>query len=255
VPMYEYTPWPCPVEPDTVICPSNLDYDYYRGLHHNNRAPYSCPVFRIDIPTEVKWRLRTHAKVYIHNAGHGGKDYRNGTLQLIEAMKLVESPIELLLRVQTEDSKMKEVLRQTRQNPRIYVEEGNLPEESLWEEGDVFVFPERFNGLSLPLQEAYAAGMLVMATDRYPMNTWLPRRPLIPKYGEIRKKLAIEFTESLVSPSDIALKMDEWYGENIQAESLRGKAFAYAMSWEYLKPMWHASLLNSIEVMKHRRSA
>ena len=39
----------------------------------------------------------------------------------------------------------------------------------------MFVFPEKFNGLSLPLQEARAAGMLVLATDRFPMNTWLPR--------------------------------------------------------------------------------
>ncbi len=113
--------------------------------------------------------------------------------------------------------------------------------DELYSTGDVFIFPEKFNGLSLPLQEACAAGMLVMATDRFPMNTWLPNDPLIPIRGEriiqISGRLRA-FKEAMIDPKDIAATIDRWYGEDISSFSESGREWAMRNSWQVLGPKY-----------------
>ncbi len=118
---------------------------------------------------------------------------------------------------------------------------GIFPADTLWTEGDVFVFPEKFNGLSLPLQEARAAGMLVVSTDRFPINTWLPKEPLIQVSDTRMTRLGghlTEFDEAIVDPRDIAAKIDEWYGRDISEYSEQGRMWAARNSWEILKPKY-----------------
>jgi len=124
---------------------------------------------------------------------------------------------------------------------RVSIIRGTLPYDELWNTGDVFVFPEKFNGLSLALQEARAAGMLVMGTHRYPMTTWLPNEALIPVLGTHRACVSgkcIEFDEAVVDPEDIAAMMDKWYDQDISSQSLAGKHWAEDMSWESLGPQY-----------------
>ena len=79
-------------------------------------------------------------------------------------------------------------MRNRRPNQKISIERGTRSRGRLFDVGDVFLFPDKFNGLSLPLQEAYASGMAVMSTGRYPASQWLPNDPMIPVDGyETRK--------------------------------------------------------------------
>lgn len=214
MPMYECTNYPLPYIPDLLICPSMLDYDSY---DHTK-------VF-IPVPVDVPWKERKEAKVFIHNAGNGGLGGRNGTKELLEAMKYVKSPIKLIIRSQVPIEKI--------EDNRIEYKFGTF--DNIWEVGDVFVFPEKFNGLSLPLQEAYASGLLVMASNRYPMNTWLPHEPLIPVKTYTTERIARDFQSAVIDPIDIAAKIDEFYGKDISSYSLQGKTFAHEMSWKVLK--------------------
>lgn len=231
-PMYECSPRQWPALPDLFICPSLLDLDMAK-----QHWPQVKSIF-IPVPVDVPWRQRYMAKIYVHNAGHGGLKGRNGTSELLDAMKYVKSPIKLILRSQ-------EKLQWDVTDPRIDLRIGTVPYDSLWNGADCLIFPERNNGLSLPLQEARASGLLVMASDRFPMNTWLPREPLIPVASYQRtctSPRCLEFEQAIIDPRAIAARIDEWYGKDITEYSISGKQWAEEMSWLKLKPKYLEAL-------------
>ena len=91
----------------------------------------------------------------------------------------------------------------------------------------------------MPLQEALAAGMVVMSTDRYPMNTWLPKSPLIPVESTHKVRVAgpyNEIEECVVNPVTIAATIDAWIGRDISGLSSACLAWAHHHSWEVLGP-------------------
>jgi hypothetical protein len=163
-------------------------------------------------------------------------------------MQYVKSPIRLILRAQPDSAQMHRLLRThpARRDKRVDIRLDNVDEKlhyKLWEEGEAFVFPEKFNGLSLPLQEAHAAGMLVMAGDRFPMNTWLPFEPLIPILGaKTYRVAAVQTTVTTYSPATIARCIDRWYGNDISAYSLIGRQWRETNSWDVLKPRYLEAL-------------
>lgn len=216
IPMYECTRHPFPYQPDEIWCPSELDYKFYTD---NGEI---CQ--KVQIPVDIEWKLRSKARVFIHNAGNGGLGGRNGTKELIEAFKHVKSRARLIINSQVPIKC---------DNPKIDVRIGTF--DDIWSEGDVFIFPEKFNGLSLPIQEAFASGMLVMASDRFPNNTYLPQKPLIPVVEYKKEYISIEFNMAIIDPKKIAEKIDEWYDRDIKEFSLLGKAYGEKNSWKKLK--------------------
>lgn len=239
MPMYECHP-KCPsFAPDLYICPSLLDLDYFPTNCLNGGPPYhgNKSVY-LPVPVEDFWakhyRQRTEARVFVHNGGNGGLRGRNGTAEVLAAAKLIGSPAKIIIRRQA-GQPFKEV------SGNVHITDGNCPRELLYEEGDVFLFPDKFNGLSLPLQEAHACGMMVMSTNRYPANTWLPRKPLI-RLSRFQKAQVssgcMEFHEAIVKPEDIAEAIDYWYGKDISEYSISGKQWAAENSWEVLRPRY-----------------
>ena len=102
----------------------------------------------------------------------------------------------------------------------------------------MFLFPEKFNGLSLPLQEAHAAGMLVMAGDRSPINAWLPKEPLIPVSGYFNTELpwiGIQVKNAIMKPEDIAATIDAWAGKDITEFSKMGQSWASQNTGDILR--------------------
>lgn len=233
MPMYECMPEEFPTQPDLILNPSLLDQQYYpQGVH-------------IPIPVEgIPWRLRTRAETFVHNAGHGGLLGRNGTKELLDALPLISSPIRLVIRTQDRLPESEGL-----KDPRLTVLRGTFARDTLYRDGDVFVFPEKFNGLSLPLQEAYASGMVVMTSDRFPNNTYLPEEPLIPvKAYETKQAMGRfrQFESAIIDPEDIAETIDKWYGRDLTDISLKGKAWARDNSWEILKPRYMEALQSEV---------
>lgn len=224
MPMHECMHEKIAAQPDAIVCPSLLDARVYpKGVY-------------VPVPADpgIPWRLRRRVETYVHNAGHGGLQNRNGTGVLIDAVRLARKPFRLILRSQAP-------LQWSADDPKIDLRIGDCPREKLYEEGDAFVFPERFNGLSLPLQEACAAGMAVMATDRFPNNAWLPLEPLIPVESYRKNRIGRaynEFNEAQIDPQILADHLDRWYGAPCEQLSLAGKAWAEANSWANLKPRY-----------------
>lgn len=234
MPMHECMPatWPCDEHfaPDLILNPSALDQ-----LCFPTGTQVTVPV---DPST---WRQRERARVFVHNAGHGGLKGRNGTIELMEAIKLAKSPAQFVIRCQ-EGGPLMNIIPTDR---RVGVVTRTLPAAELYAGGDVFIFPEKFNGLSLPLQEARAAGMLVMTTDRFPNNDWLPVRPLIKTRAYVRNRIGPpyrEFNEALLDPVAIAEKIDEMYDKDISPYSRDGLEWARENSWEQWLPRYRQIL-------------
>lgn len=206
--------------PDVVVGGSVLEAETYPNL--------DVKVITVPIPKALKWRKRTRARVFVHNAGHGGLGGRNGTLSLIKAIPLVKSPCTFIIRSQFE-------LNLPYDDRRVEVRIGDFPYETLFTEGDAFIYPDKFGGSCLPLQEAHASGMLVMASDRHPSNLWLPKEPLIPIKGYKKESIVAEFNSAIIDPEDIAKTIDAWYDKDIEKYSLLGKNWGKANSWQKLK--------------------
>lgn len=222
MPMYECSNPLIVALADVILTPSDLDQQYYpEGIRIN-----------VPVPNFIKPRKRTIAKTFVHNAGNGGLGGRNGTQELLEAFKWVKSDVKLIVRSQVP---IKQV-----DDPRIEYRIGT--QEDIWNEGDVFIFPEKFNGLSLPIQEAYASGMVVMCGDRFPMNEWLPKEPLIPVKEYKKERLAFEFDMAVFDPKDIAKKIDEFCGKDISHLSEQGIKWGKENSWKNLKQQYEKLL-------------
>lgn len=232
MPMYEWSLIDPPHKFDLYLNPSLLDQDYFpQGTF-----------IPVPVPQDT-WQQRTVARRFLHNSGNIGSRNHKGTLELLQAMQYVSSPIDLTIRTQQRSG----LFRLVSQVPgilndkRITFVNHEIPYETLFNDFDVYVAPEKYNGLSLPLQEAYAAGMLVITTDRYPINTWLPKEALIPVESTHKVQVArghMEIEESIVNPRVIAETIDKWYGQVIARQSLWGGDWAGENSWEVLKPRY-----------------
>lgn len=232
MPMHECMPNNLPAMPDLFLNPSLLE-----------QACYPQGIF-IPVPVKVPWRLRVQANVFVCNMGHGGLKDRNGASELFAAISLCKTSPKLIIRSQSS-----RILEMAKRLPGAVVQ-GEVGYQDLWHQGDVFLFPEKFNGLSLPLQEARAAGMLVMASNRFPVNQWLPMEPLIHVGGYRISRIGPSyraFEEAIVSPESIAKCIDAWNGAAIESYSLSGRQWAEGMSWEALKPKYMRVLHSLIE--------
>lgn len=225
VPMYECTRPQEAAMADKVISPSLLDKQFYPKSEF-----IPIPIATDRIPFRERWR----ADVFVHNAGHGGLGGRNGTLEVVEAMRFVRSNIKLVINSQVPvkcDDKRVEVRVRDIEN---YWD--------IWGEGDVFLFPEKFNGLSLPIQEAMSSGMAIMSTSRFPFSAYLPRELLIPVERYTQEHISVPFQMAHVSSRKIAEHIDKWAFKDISQYSQQMRSLAELLSWEKLKDKWKSAI-------------
>mgnify|MGYP003120005677 CR=1 FL=1 len=185
-------------------------------------------------------------------------DGRSGPVaKLVQALPLIKSKnIKIIIRAQDDcwpetDRALSEAEKiKDKVSPSVEVFKGNIPQDELWN-GDVFVFPEKFNGLSLPIQEAYSSGMGIMCSDRFPMNSWLPRDMMITirSYEPPRKMFpnlkSCEYEAAIVDPIDIASCIDLWANKDITHLSKMGKDWAYVNRPENLIQKYRSVLNNN----------
>jgi hypothetical protein len=238
MPMYECMPAHWPARPDMILCPSLLDKQYYpdRSTH-------------IPVPFEGEWKRRGKITTFVHNSGNGGLRGRNGTKEFVAALTYLDSDCDVIIRTQSDYPTHKDI---PLTKATVEIRSGDADHSSLYSEGEAFVFPEKFNGLSLPLQEAYASGMVVLATNRFPNYTWLPSKHLIPTRGFCETRIAPHlqrFSEAIVNPIDIAVKMDEAFGTDAgdYSEMARSRV-EDEFSWKVLKSRYMELIRNVSEM-------
>lgn len=229
IPMYECTPSFSAIgHPDLILCPSKLDLDFYKPEKKHTEVKYlPIPVNR----KRLSFNQKRRAKTFLHNAGHGGLAERNGTNELLAAIPMVQSDVKFIINTQRKINYS---------HPKVEMRVGNvLNYWDLWRDGDVFVFPHKFDGLSLPIQEALSVGMPVLSTAIYPFTTFLPNEWFFNPDQVIQTKVSgtmnqqIDF--AIVRPEEVAKKIDEFADKDIREDSMTANRIASGFDWNRLR--------------------
>ena len=153
---------------------------------------------------------------FFHNAGWLGINYRKMTPAVILAFDAIsrEIPgITLFIHSQAELEMLpRQVINIVRKNERIRYHVETVPAPGLYHKGRILVFPTKLEGLGLPLFEALACGLPVIATDSPPMNEFVKNG-----YNGLLVRVAhrsiradnIAFPDELIDVNNLALKMAE----------------------------------------------
>jgi glycosyltransferase involved in cell wall biosynthesis len=228
IPMYEWTNPEPPIHPDMYLCPSLLDFKVYKD--YPTQVEYlQAPVDRKKFP----FKLRKKAKMFVFNNGNGGSFQRNGYDIIEKAIPLVKSDVKFIVRSQVSIYDIPD--------DRIKIGLGNFSREELYGEGDVLLAPHKFNGLSLPIQEALSSGMPVLGTNMYPYNTFLPKEWMFEADRFLEMQVRHDKRKILmanIEPEALAKKIDEYANKDIEADSKKADEIAQKISWEEMYPKY-----------------
>ena len=143
---------------------------------------------------------------FLHVIGTAAHLDRNGTLDLIEAVKKTKSDFKLVVKTQHLLS-MDAFL----DDPRVEYIAGNVAENNdLYEDFDALLLPRRWGGLSLTLNEAMMSGLPTIMTNISPQDLWLPQEWLIDATlkGSFTGRAPVEYYS--VDHDKLAAKIDEF---------------------------------------------
>lgn len=176
----------------------------------------------------------------LHVAGHVAAADRNGTRNVLDAVKFLPEGVELTVRCQDRRLRSHPAMR----SRRLRVETGGLPNYwDGWDGYDALLLPRRYGGLCLPAGEACASGMALMMPDVSPNEMWphvslgarTSNRPLRAPGGSItlgdtRPQQIVEACVTLLDPE----VRHQW----------QDAAYTWAMShsWAFLEEWWMREL-------------
>lgn len=141
----------------TDYCPSPLFIEDYESVYTDNMN-------------------RTGKKRFLHIAGRTTHMDRNGTQDLLEAVKLIPKDIDFELVIKSQSVEVGAF-----DDPRVSVDRSSpVDEKALYRDFDLVIMPRRYGGACLPMNEALAAGLPVIMPDIDPNNKILPEGWLVP---------------------------------------------------------------------------
>lgn len=190
--------------------------------------------------------LNTDAPLRVlHVAGHRAAQDRNGTNQLLQALRAVRQPIHV--RIATQDPH----LAAPRSTGRATVEVTTGGVANYWDtyaDADVLVMPRRYGGLCLPVQEAMAAGLAVVMGD-CPPNDWWPTLRVPGVNRGVLTTAAGALPLFATNPRALAGQLDLLATDRAALGAARAASlqWAAAHSWDALAPTYQAALAEVAE--------
>ena len=135
------------------------------------------PIFLNDFKDAKETNLkRSGKKNFVHIVGKMASNDRNGTLDVLEAVKLAKEEFTLTIKSQSPITEFGDLIN----DRRIVLDFTNPNKESEMYSGfDAMILPRRYAGLCLPMNEALSSGLPVIMSDVSPNNRILPSRWLI----------------------------------------------------------------------------
>jgi glycosyltransferase involved in cell wall biosynthesis len=184
---------------------------------------------------------------FLHIVGRPAVYDRNGTRDLLDCLRLVQSEIVVTIKCQ-EPGYVESMIRPLPKNVRLHVDSGDVANYwDLYTGHDVLIMPRRFGGLCLPVNEALAAGMPVIMPNISPNNDWLPSGWLVhaTPAGSFRAKQLIEFYQT--DARALAEKIDLFAQDADFRRTATDTALRLAkkLSWDELKPLYERVLGNA----------
>lgn len=207
--------------PSKFIMPSYWKVEEMKELFGDSRVQYLPPPIN---PNEFKVArdlnlLHAGPRRFLHVIGTLAVNDRNGTLDLLEALKFTDADFSLTITSQHE-LPSEYMINDRRVTYKI---ENVTDVQELYKNYDGLILPRRYGGLSLAMQEALMSGLPVIMPDISPNYQILPKEWLLPakKKGEFMTRTMIDIYE--VDPKDIAEKID--YLVNRDCEDIKLEAF------------------------------
>lgn len=136
------------------------------------------PVFLNDFKEARDENLnRSGKRRFVHVMGKVASHDRNGTYDLLDALKHSTGDFELVIKSQYD---VPEYTSQV-DDRRVTFEIGNFKDQQdLYRDFDAMIIPRRYGGLCLPMNEALASALPVIMPDISPNNEALPHEWLVP---------------------------------------------------------------------------
>jgi glycosyltransferase involved in cell wall biosynthesis len=226
-PNYEFLDFPSRLPmPDLFAAPSLWNFDLFPS-----------PKTFLPVPVNLSHFKHTpKEKTFVHVIGRTAHQDRNGTLQFLTALNYVKSDINVIIRGQLQNQTVHNRLPS---NINLKIEFENKLNYADNYDGGVLVMPRKYGGLCLPINEALAAGMPVIATNVAPNNYWLPEEWLVASTyrGMFKSKRNIDYYEA--DAISLAEKIDEFCQPDFYRKAV-GKALGLgeSISWGALYPQY-----------------
>lgn len=174
---------------------------------------------------------------FVHPIGHAATGDRAGSRILSRALRHITAPCEV--RVFCQDRRLDTPFEQAA--PGVSVQVRCRGVDDHWDQyrgGDVLVLPRTYGGLSLPSQEAMAAGLALVMTDCSPNEVWPGLKVPVVKNNSVQVRCG-KIPAAIADYRALAdlmtgLAEDRDYLVGLQAEARR---WAEANSWEALLPL------------------
>lgn len=205
-------------------------------------VPVATDRFPMAAPARDPGRLRV-----LHVAGHRAAADRNGTTQLLQALRYTRQPVHV--RLVTQDQALPSAARLPA-NVYVHRETGGVADYwDLYDDADVLVLPRRYGGLCLPVQEAMAAGLAVVLPDTAPNDWWPALRVPGRERGHITTA-AGQLSLYAADPQQLAQLLDQLAADPdlVAAAQLGALAWANLHSWQALAPLYRAELERAAEL-------
>tara|TARA_B100001250_G_scaffold410130_1_gene435942 strand:+ start:49 stop:1137 length:1089 start_codon:yes stop_codon:yes gene_type:complete len=230
-------------KPDMLVSPSHWHINEARRIWHNVEY-LPTPVF-VDDFNEVREHnsTRTGKKRFLHIMGRSAANDRNGTQDVIQAMRYSRGDFELVIKTQ---GKQDELINKFN-DPRITVDTSSPENEvELYRGFDALIMPRRYGGQCLPMSEALCAGMPVIMTMIPPNDTILPRHWLIPSKHDGRFMARTLIDLYTVNHYDLGHRMDLWANKDLRDDKVIAYNIGYREFSNYeLEQKWD-NLINEV---------
>jgi hypothetical protein len=222
--------------PDKFLMPSYWMIDDMKK-RYGDIVEYLPPPIEATPFTELfnKNTQRKGKKRFLHVVGTLAFKDRNGTVDVLNALKYSKGDFELVI---TSQHPLPEKYKTS--DPRVTFEIGEKKDSiDLYRDFDAIILPRRYGGLCLTLNEALMSGLVPLMPDISPNKELLPPYWLVPA----EKKDVIHARELIdvygVEPSELGKKMDEYAEKDLFPE----KVVAYTIgirqfSADILKPKY-----------------
>lgn len=228
--------------PDVLGMPSTWNLT---KAHHILSERMDVVHLPVPVPTDRWDETSAHpvtARRFLHVAGYPAIGDRNGTRDLLAALRYVKSEVTVNLTCQRPG--WLGALIQADQKPdNVTLVIDSAPVVNYWDlytGHDALVLPRRYGGLCLPLNEALGAGIPAIMPDISPNIDWLPHDWLATATLDdtIMTKTLIDVYRT--DPQSLAMKIDqmatdeEFYGKARR----QARELSETYSWDALLPYY-----------------
>ena len=172
---------------------------------------------------------------FFHNAGWLGINFRKMTpaaIAAFDAVSKIMPHVTLFVHSQAKlDLLPPIVVDIVRNNGRIVFHEETVPVPGFYHKGRIMLFPTKLEGLGLPLFEALACGLPVIATNAPPMNEFIREGyngALIKVAFRSTREDNVAFQEEIIDMTDLAIKMAKMANDEENLSALSANARRYA---------------------------